>query len=124
MTKRQYQLFAILLFIGAPLLVSMLSNWALGINRLASGQTPAQAEPAPPPEIVEAPAPEQPHQQPPSAPMENGLMSAAPTLDPSGIAVESSDPSALAAGSSPARAPQQAVMSDDSETQALARDDH
>ena len=89
MTRRHYQFFALALLIGAPLLVSMLSNMLFGIGHLApqgvapppvQSSEPVRAEPAPSP-------PPAPQNMQPVAPFSTG-----PTLDPTGTAVAGSDP--------------------------------
>lgn len=102
MTKRQTQLFALLLLIGAPLLVSLLSGYFLpgikGISPLATQQpaAPAYMQPAAdpaaglPPGQAEPPA----GQTAQSGPQANVAFNAGPAYDPSGTSVQGVDPSA------------------------------
>ncbi len=99
MTKRHYQLFALFLLIGAPLLVSLLTSSLLpGIRQIAPAQTkpqvPEYMQPAPDPAAGLPPAQPEP---PPSQAVQSGPQAgsayvAGPSLDTGGMAISGTDP--------------------------------
>jgi hypothetical protein len=109
-TKRQYQLFALVLLIGAPLMVSLLSGYFLpGLRQIAPGPLapppqPEYMQPAPnpndglPPALPPPPPSTQPMQNGPQA---GGLYDAPPSLNPSGVAIAGTDPMPGGAGTLP-----------------------
>jgi hypothetical protein len=109
LTKRQTQLFALMLLVGAPLIVSLLSGYFLpGLHDVLPAPQlsgpPADMQPAPDPAASLPPAQPGP---PPGQTVQNGPHAGgnyAPVamLDTSGTAISGSDPTPLAlAGSDP-----------------------
>jgi len=107
LTKRHYQLFALFLLIGAPLLVSLLTSSLLpGLQQIAPAQIKPQApeymQPAPdpaaglPPAQPE-PAPSQPDQ---SGPQAGGNYMPVATLDPTGTTLTGVDPTPVSVAAS------------------------
>ena len=105
MTRRQYQLFALLLLIGAPALVSLLNQMLTGIHAIAPGpsqplERPAYMQPAANPAADLPPALLPPSTDPMGQGMQNGQnaqnvpLGTAPMLDTSGIEVSGTDPTA------------------------------
>ena len=114
MTKRQTQLFALFLLIGAPLVVSLLSGYFLpgikGISPLATQDAPpAYMQPAPDPAAGLPPGqlepPPSPNQQ--TGPQAGGSYTPVAALDTSGVTISGSDPAPLSLGGSDASAPAQ-----------------
>lgn len=102
MTRRHYQLFALAILIGAPLLVSLLNHMLVGLGPIAPQQAAAPAAPdymAPavnpeddlPPEL-KAPPSGQAAQNGPQAGMASDPGAG---LNPAGMAVAGSDPSVI-----------------------------
>jgi hypothetical protein len=114
LTKRQTQLFALFLLIGAPLVVSLLSGYFLpgikGISPLATQDVPpAYMQPAPDPAAGLPPSqpepPPSPAQQ--TGPQAGGSYTPVAALDTSGVTISGSDPAPLSLGGSDASAPAQ-----------------
>jgi hypothetical protein len=115
LTKRQTQLFALLLLIGAPLIVSLLSGYFLpgikGISPLSTEQpaTPAYMQPAPDPAAGLPPGqpepPPSPAQQ--TGPQAGGSYTPVAALDTGGVTISASDPTPLSSGASDGSAPAQ-----------------
>ncbi len=110
MTKRHYQLLALMLLIGAPLVVNLLANMLPGGQQIAAAsaqtapsadyvQHAANAEESPPPEL----APSQQIAQAPPPPGEP--FSVAPTIDPTGLATQGIDPMPADGSAPPPPAP-------------------
>jgi len=104
LTKKQTQLFALMLLVGAPLIVSLLSGYFLpGLREVL----PAPQQSGPPaymqsiPDPAASLPPAQPN-PPPSQPAQGGPLAGGnytpvPVLDPSGMAISGSDPVPAAA---------------------------
>ena len=99
MTKRHYQLFALMLLVGAPLLVSLLTTSFLpGLQQIAPNspepQRPDYMQPAPDPAAGLPPA----QQEPPpgqlvqAGPQAGGSYTPVPPLDPAGVTQVGTDP--------------------------------
>ena len=102
MNKTQYQLFAVSILVGAPLLVSVVANAIPGIHDAASVASDARAQPADteaqPDPAASAPPPPPP---PPAEMLADGSMSAGAAVDPAGIQVAGVDP-VISGGADPA----------------------
>ncbi len=114
MTKRHYQLFALFLLIGAPLLVSLLTNSLLpGIQQVAPNQPKPQApeymQPAPDPAAGLPPA----QPDPPSGqavqtgPQAGSSYTPVAVLDPQGMALTGTDPTPVSVAAPDGSAPAQ-----------------
>ncbi len=101
MTRRHYQIFALAILIGAPLLVSLLNQVLGGVVALAPQQQ-VQAPAAPDENTIvvdpSASLPPESQGSPPgqamNAPQQGDASTPPPLLDTSGTAVTGSDPSA------------------------------
>lgn len=103
MTKRQTQLFALMLLVGAPLIVSLMGGYLLpSLREIAPAPqqpvAPAYMQPAPDPAAGLPPGqpepPPSPAQQ--TGPQAGGSYTPVAILDPSGVAISGSDPTPLA----------------------------
>lgn len=114
MTKRHYQLFALFLLIGAPLLVSLLTSSLLpGLRQITPApskpQVPEYMQPAPDPGAglppgQSEPPPSQPSQ---SGPQAGGNYTPVATLDPTGTTLAGVDPTPISVAASDVSAPGQ-----------------
>ena len=107
MTKRHYQLFALLLLIGAPLVVSLLTSSLMpGLRQIAPSQTepqrPEYMQPAPDPAAGLPPAQQEPppSQAVQSGPQAGGNYTPVAVLDPAGTTLKGTDPTPLSPASS------------------------
>jgi hypothetical protein len=130
-TKRQYQLFALLLLIGAPLTVSLLSGYFLpGLRQIAPGHVPAPAAPeymqpaANPADSLPPAMPPPPAGQPmQSGPQAGSAYDAAPSFNPSGVAIAGTDPMPASGQSAAASAPTAEVPPANANPLGLSRED-
>lgn len=111
LNKTHYRLFAIAVLLGAPLLVSIV-NSAMPGPRIETSQAPRPEYLQPPADpMANLPKP----QLPPLPQNQQGAgtaFTAAPTLDPNGLAVSGSDPSPGAGAPADAAAPAVTLPSD------------
>jgi len=114
MTKRHYQLLALFLLIGAPLLVSLLTSSLLpGLQQIAPAQSkpqvPEYMQPAPDPAAGLPPAlPEPPPNQPSqNGPQAGGNYTPVATLDPTGTTLAGVDPTPVSVAASDVTVPGQ-----------------
>lgn len=115
MTKRHYQLFALLLLVGAPLVVSLLTSTFLpGLRQIAPNQPepqrPDYMQPAPDPEAGLPPAQQEtPQGQVVQAgPQAGGSYTPVPPLYPAGVTLAGTDPTPISPLAADAASPGQA----------------